>query len=257
MSFNLISTNIRFDNPDDGIHVWDNRKHILWKLCMEFSPQILCSQEGREPQLRDFAKLNGMQIVDTNRTWISERMYPTIYVDPKEIIVHRSGDIWLSETPSIVASKSFNSMFPRLFTWIEATTLVSGKNFFLANVHLDHLSEETRVAQVKVLIQEIEQLNDNDYPIILCGDFNSAPTDTVRKEIMNSALELQDPWLEHHKGEETSFHKFTGDYIEGSRIDWVLISKTIYSPFIDLERRHKDKIFPSDHYPVLCEIDLG
>ena len=71
MNFRIISTNIRFNTPNDKEHAWDGRKQILFNQINEFSPDLLGTQEGREPQLRDFEKgVSNLEMIDTNRNWI-------------------------------------------------------------------------------------------------------------------------------------------------------------------------------------------
>ena len=41
---------------------------------------------------------------------------------------------------------------------------------------------KTRDAQSKVLIEQITNINHDQYPIILMGDFNESPNENVRKK---------------------------------------------------------------------------
>jgi endonuclease/exonuclease/phosphatase family metal-dependent hydrolase len=246
----LISTNIRFDNPADGAHDWDGRKSCLIEKLLDFNPDIISSQEGRREQLFDFEKLLKFNMVRSHRKWIEERMYPTIY-SGRDIDIQSSGDIWLSETPDLAGSKSFDSAFPRLCTWIKASK--DKDNFLLVNVHLDHVKEETRVEQIKVLIQEINKIRE-DLPLIICGDFNSIPAGKVRELLISSSLDLYDPW---DKAELSSHHKFNGDTTIGDRIDWFLLSKKIKSTFIKFEQSCCAEIYPSDHFPLLIEVEFN
>src|SRR5690606_14260721 len=211
--------------PADGDNDWEKRREIWAQLIKDFDPIVLGTQEGREPQLRDAATLlPHLQMVEGHRQWITERMYPCFFYNPTKIQVLRSGDTWLSETPHIAGSKSFDSAFPRLCVWMEARLIESGKTFFMINTHLDHVREETRLCQAQVLSQTIKAENTNNYPIILCGDFNEAPAGKVRSHLIEQ-LDLSDPWFELGHHEETSHHKFCGFNEAGARIDWILTDK--------------------------------
>ena len=254
---NVISSNIRFDNPNDGEHQWKFRLPHLADLLNKKSPDILGTQEGWEPQLRELhSKLNDLEIIDSHRNWIADRMYPTIFLNSKKFNLLRSGDIWLSETPYTEASKSFNSAFPRLCTWCEAEYKENNKRVLIINVHLDHLETATRQQQIKVLIKEI-RAQSKEENVILMGDFNEAPNEEVRKILNNSELNLIDPWIEEELPEEPSHHSFKGKRDDGSRIDWILHSESFTSEKIKLLKDHFSGIYPSDHFPVFTQLTFN
>jgi endonuclease/exonuclease/phosphatase family metal-dependent hydrolase len=247
------SANIRFDNPADGEHDWNGRRKVLSRLLNNFNAHIFGTQEGREPQLKDLESLlPNHKLIDKNRDWITERMYPCIFVDPKRIDVIDSGDIWLSETPYEAGTKSFESAFPRLCTWIKAIHLETNTKFFYVNVHLDHILSSTRANQIQVLINETSKINNEKYPMLITGDFNESPFEDVREKI-NSQTNLYDPWMEKKLEEETSYHKFEGTNPDGSRIDWILVDKFFKTKSIKLEKSDLNGIYPSDHYFVFSE----
>lgn len=250
-NINVMSANIRFANEADGKNNWHFRKSFVADIINGESIHLLGTQEGREGQIKELCSLlPNLQLIETHRDWIEERMYPCIYFDNSKFKVRESGDIWLSETPSVLASKSFGSMFPRLCTYAFMEQIKDQKQFLFINSHLDHLQEEIRLKQVKVLIKEIEKLNIKKVPIILVGDFNSGPYQSVRRELNSSNLNLKDPWIEANKEEETSFHKFDGIDPTGEalRIDWTLIDQEIDFSYIEIIKESRKSLFPSDHF---------
>ncbi len=256
MLLKMISSNIRYDNPEDGKHSWENRWPLLLKIFHDFYPDILGTQEGREQQIKGLAQSLSLKLVDTHRLWIKERMYPCLFINEERVRVHFSGDIWLSETPSLSGSKSFNSSFPRLCTWMQITHLPSLMDYFVVNTHLDHILEETRIQQVKVLIREVHNINKDQLPIILLGDFNDSPNGKIHKTLLKD-LNLIDPWIEIGHPEGPSHHGFKGEKNEnenGDRIDWILIPRSFSIENIQLEKKSFENIFPSDHYPLLATV---
>ena len=149
---NIFTSNIRFENPADGKNDWPFRKGLLSNILNSYDAHIICSQEGRKSQLMDLNSLLNSNIVDSHRSYISERMYPSIFISD-DIKIDKSQDIWLSDTPNIAGSKSFNSMFPRLCTYIRFSYM--NKKFILVNTHLDHVKDTTRLEQIKVLVTEM------------------------------------------------------------------------------------------------------
>lgn len=256
MTLKVISFNIRFENPDDGDHNWNYRKPILAEIVNGYKPDLLGTQEGREPQLRDLEKsLDNLILEDSKRPWITVRMYPTIYYNPKSVEVVDSGDIWLSKEPDIPGSTSFDSAFPRLATWIKGKHLETNEMFLYVNVHLDHVKTETRQEQIRVLLEEIAKIKGN-LPVIISGDFNEGPSGGVGNLVKTSSLKLYDPWLKLGHSEEGTHHNFTGNAYGNERIDWFLLEDGIKCLQICLNKDEQDQVYPSDHFPVFCEIDL-
>jgi endonuclease/exonuclease/phosphatase family metal-dependent hydrolase len=249
----VITSNIRFDNPDDGPNQWDSRKEFLAQTLTSYGADIIATQEGREAQLKEFdSLLKKYSLCDGHRQWLRPRMYPCLFLG-EELEFKNSGDFWLSETPDVAGSKSFDSAFPRLCSW--AKLKKSNASFFVFDVHLDHTTDEIRLEQAKVLSNQIKIINEESLPIILMGDFNTCANSGVRKHLIES-LDLVDPWLINNKAEEPSFHMFKGSFPEGKRIDWVLISSCLSSTRIELIKDERDGLYLSDHYPVYCEISL-
>ena len=253
MQLKLLTSNIRFQNAQDGLHSWENRKPLLQNIINQFLPDVLATQEGRELQIKSLAEKLPLKLVDEHREWITDRMYPCLYANTDQIKVLKSGDIWLSDTPSIGGSVSFQSAFPRLCTWMIATHLRSLEDYLFINTHLDHILQSTRLSQIDVLISEIKKININNLPIILMGDFNESPKGIVRKKVIDE-FQLQDPWIECCHPEETTHHGFIGATATGDRIDWILIPKSFSVDEIILEKKSFNGVYPTDHFPVLATV---
>lgn len=250
----IITSNIRFANPGDGVHDWPYRLPLLTNIYQSFGPDILSTQEGRIGQLKELdEKLPELVLVDSHRSYIDERMYPCIFINPKTISVERSGDVWLSETPGVPGSFSFESAFPRLFTWAEVTVIESGLKLMIVNTHLDHILNSTRLKQAQVLISEVKKINQR--PLFIMGDFNESPLTEIQSEL-TGAFGLKDPWREKKFAEETSHHGFMGDKTsDGDRIDWILMPKSFECTDLHLEKRSfGNGVYPSDHYPMLATV---
>lgn len=255
MELSLISSNIRFDSPNDGPRSWAYRRNFLAKILLEYGPQIIGTQEGRIDQLQDLhSLLPDFLLLDQHRPWIKERMYPCLYIRREFFEVLDSGDTWLSETPDVVASKSFNSTFPRLMTWAKLQIKESTSKILVINTHLDHIEETTRIEQCQVLINQINRLWDKTSFLILLGDFNTSPYSEVMKLILNELPELQDSWKIQNKIEEASFHAFLGTVDYAQRIDWIMTDKRFEVLESHMDKRQEKGIYPSDHYPVITKV---
>jgi endonuclease/exonuclease/phosphatase family metal-dependent hydrolase len=256
MNLNLISCNIRFDNPADGTNAWTHRRDFLAETLLKTSPDIIATQEGRYDQLKDFETLiKDYDLIDFHRSWIKERMYPTLFVRKHMFEMLKSEDLWLSETPEVAGSRSFESAFPRLMTYLKLQPKNSKKNFFIVNTHLDHIKAETRLSQAEVLATQIKRMNPEKSSIILMGDFNDSPESAVRNKI-TSELDLVDAWKVFNQKEETSHHGFDGTAANGSRSDWILLDRKIKTTECHTIKDSRDGKYPSDHFPIFCQIKI-
>lgn len=255
MDLCLISSNIRFDNPADGANSWPLRRSLLTSILLAHKPDIIATQEGRFEQLKEFeVLLKDYEIVDKHRSWIKERMYPTLYVKKGIFEVLRSEDLWLSETPDVAGSLSFGSAFPRLMTWMKVQPKNSKVNFLVVNTHLDHIRKETRAEQIRVLTKEIKRIKEPLSMLIVMGDFNDSPDSDTRKALMDEFPELLDAWKLFHQHEETSHHTFNGLCPDGSRIDWILVQDQVQVLNCEMDKSQSEGRYPSDHFPVVCQI---
>ncbi len=247
----LITSNIRFDNPDDENDAWKFRKEFLAKELLKYMPDLVATQEGRKEQLEELETLlPNLTLSDKNREWLAPRMYPSNFTS---LEVLDSGDIWLSETPKVAGSKIDSSMFPRLMSWVKC----SHRNsiVFIFNVHLDHSSSIARLEQCRILTDQIKKINIELNPMVLLGDFNSSPMGQVYEHICTE-LNLIDPWITACKEEETTYHKFRGEFKDGKRIDWLLHSNHFELNKIELIKSNEEGRYPSDHFPLFCDIIL-
>lgn len=257
MKLCLISSNIRFDNPKDGVNAWPHRRLALAQLLLSHRPDIIATQEGRFEQLKDFeGLLEDYEIIDQHRSWIKERMYPSLFIKKDVFEYIKSEDLWLSETPDIAGSMSFESTFPRLMTWMTVQPKNSKVNLLIVNTHLDHVKKETRASQVRVLAEEIIRRWDRKSILVIMGDFNDSPESDVRKILIKEFPDLQDCWKLFNSIEETSHHAFNGECQNGSRIDWVLIDRQAQIESCRMDKTKLEGQYPSDHFPIICHINL-
>jgi endonuclease/exonuclease/phosphatase family metal-dependent hydrolase len=183
-------------------------------------------------------------------------MYPSIFIRKGKFEYLTSGDLWLSETPEVAGSRSFDSTFPRLMTWARLQLKNSEQTFLVVNTHLDHIKSETRQGQIRVLIQEIKRIQSPNTPLLILGDFNESPDGEVRKILIQEFRSLKDAWREHHQTEETSHHSFSGEVQNGARIDWVLVDQRLTVESCLMDKSTRGGAYPSDHFPIICQIRL-
>lgn len=257
MELTLISCNIRFNNPADGANSWPHRRDFLVKTLLSHFPDVIATQEGRYDQLKELEDhLKDYILIDHHRSWIKERMYPTLFLKKDKFEFLKSEDLWLSETPQVAGSRSFESTFPRLMTWATVQPKGMKKNILLVNAHLDHLKRETREKQAEVLAHEIIRIRQNQQVLAMLGDYNDSPDSSVQKILFDNFPGMIDAWKMFNPIEETSHHGFKGVMPGGARIDWILVQGDSKILDCKMDKASSHGLWPSDHFPIVCKISV-
>ncbi|CAF4308474.1 unnamed protein product, partial [Rotaria sordida] len=132
------------------------------------------------------------------------------------------------------------------------------KEIYYFNTHFDHEGRIARQQSARLILARIEQIAGPSTPTILTGDFNSGPeSDAYRTIIANT--NIQDAKLSTespHSGPHGTWCTFDVKHGIGDRIDYIFITS---SHFKVLKHAHlsdsENKVYPSDHLPVLAELD--
>ena len=213
-SLSVVSSNIRYDDPNDGPQSWQHRKAFLGQRLRDLSAHLLATQEGKEEQIRELAEeLPHLTLIEQHRHWNPELMYPCLFYDQRKLVLSESGDIWLSRSPLEPGSRSFGSEFARLCTWA-----IFRPDLLVINVHLDNARFDTREQQIRVLLKEAQTLRLGKGSTLLMGDFNEAPDGPVRRTIEELWPHLRDPWQQLGLQEDSSHHCFGREIDYGSRV---------------------------------------
>lgn len=267
MTCNIRITGLEADAPYPE-RVWENRRDLCVKTILSRRPDIVCLQE----------------VIYDSYDYLKQKMrgydsygFAGPEMDPytegyhfigKNVIFYRkdryefvsAGCYWLSETPLIGGSCSWNTMRARHCNWVRLKDKRSGKELRVVDVHLDHKSDEARREQIRMVLDECAQYA-ADFPQILCGDFNagieSAPVQYIR---------TVDGWSEmyetvHGPGEAgTTAHAFKGDAYKPKhaphRIDFIFYRGGIEVDEAEIVRDRVGDMYPSDHYFLFSRFTL-
>jgi len=162
------------------------------------------------------------------------------------------GTFWLSETPEVVASISWDSSLPRIVSWVRLRIKSSGKEIVFANTHFDHLGGVAREESAMLIRARIPKIA-GDTPFVITGDFNCADGSAPHLALVGDDGKFVDTF--RHLNPEVVPEKegtFTGfkESDDGRRIDWVVCSPEFEVKAAAIDRFRKEKRLPSDHYPV-------
>ena len=269
----ILSCNIRVALPEDeekGLG-WSTRKELCAKIIRAQKPDIICLQEVLNVQVEDMRRFFtefvsfGFEGPDMDR-------YPegyhgiaknVILFSKKRYELVSQGCYWLSETPHLAGTMSWGTARARHANWLRLKERASGKEFRVVNIHLDHISQSAREAQMKMIAEEAAQYP-GDFPQLLAGDFNTGAANRVlemtREAGWNDSYTTvhgnADPGFTYHafKGPEYT-GKTQGDQ-ENSRIDFILMRGKLSTSGAQIIRDSEKGRFPSDHYFVSAEIRM-
>jgi endonuclease/exonuclease/phosphatase family metal-dependent hydrolase len=249
----LLTFNLRFANPQDGRNYWDYRKEIVVDTIFAVNPDLVGTQEGTVPMLEFLTEhLQGFLPLTAHREVDPTCQYPTIFYR-QGLQVQDSGEFWLSKTPTVHRSISWDSAFPRMVTY--GLFQEPGRDlwFYFINTHLDHISSLARLHGAR-LIREFFQ--DKNPPQILVGDFNEPPDDPVFQELTGPGHRFQDTWraLNPQGPEPPTQHNFDGNP-RGHRIDWILVTPPFQVTKVEIVGYNHSGRYPSDHFPYVAEVD--
>jgi endonuclease/exonuclease/phosphatase family metal-dependent hydrolase len=253
----IMTYNIRLDVASDGENAWPNRKDYFTSQIQFYSPDIFGVQEALPNQVMDiasvFPKYNKFGI---GREEGGTGEACTIYYKKDRFKVQDSNTFWLSETPNVV-SRGWDAACNRVCTYGLFTDLKTKKRFWVFNLHLDHMGEEARVKGVQLVLSKIAAINNKKFPVFLMGDFNSEPGTKQIAEIKKVMEDTRDVSKEKPFGPSGTFNGFKYDQPVTLLIDYIFVSK---NSGLKIEKHavlsdSKDLKYPSDHLPVLIEID--
>lgn len=186
---------------------------------------------------------------------------------------------WVHRAPLNVATIKRYAPDVRALTWARLRVLQDGREFVQLNTHLDHIGERARVESVRLLLRQLPDLRGADLPVVLTGDFTCNPwspsyriyVETTFTDVsyhLLRAFGFADTFLA--VGGEDSVASFTFHGFEGARywaarhhmagrIDWILTldgARPVQALNYLMARDQEPPVFPSDHYPVVADIDL-
>ncbi|MGD9931679.1 MAG: endonuclease/exonuclease/phosphatase family protein [Mangrovibacterium sp.] len=257
LDIKVISYNIRFNNPDDGVNAWPNRKDEVVKLLRFHEAGIFGLQEALLGQINDIAAwMPGFDWVGVGRDdGINRGEFSPIFYNSKRYQLKEHGWFWLSETPT-VPSKSWDAALPRICTYVLLEDYETRKNFWVFNTHFDHVGEKARKEAAKLILKKIQDLNNDKLPVILTGDFNATPDDdpinVIERRMNDSKKESQTPPY----GPDGTFNGFDFNSPLENRIDFIFVNRKVIVKKYAVLSDSNNQRYPSDHLPVFTELSF-
>lgn len=261
-SLRMMTYNIRFDNPADGVHAWPNRKELVASVIRFHKADIIGVQEALEHQIQDLMELlPGYDWVGVGRNEDGGGEFSAILYRSSVIAVKEAQTFWLSESPDEPGSKSWDSSLPRIATWAHFVTSSDGRELFVLNTHFDHRGEQARLESARLLKEQVSKLA-NGLPVIVMGDLNATseqpPLVLLSDTPLSDGRSLHDGFKhsnQPHHGPASTWTGFTK--IEADRrIDYIFASEDLPIHYHAILTDKLENRYPSDHLPVLVEVEL-
>ena len=262
-SLRMMTYNIRFDNPADGVHAWPNRKELVASVIRFHKADIIGVQEALEYQIQDLMELlPGYDWVGVGRNEDGGGEFSAILYRSSVVAVKAAQTFWLSESPDEPGSKSWDSSLPRIATWAHFVTSSDGRELFVLNTHFDHRGEQARLESARLLKEQVSKLA-NGLPVIVMGDLNATPEQPPLVLLSDTPLSdgrsLRDGFVHSivpHHGPASTWTGFTK--IEADRrIDYIFASEDLPIHYHAILTDKLEDRYPSDHLPVLVEVKLN
>lgn len=259
---NVMSFNIRYDNPGDLSNNWQYRKDRVANAIKFYNADIVGTQEVLKNQFDDLKeRLPEYTVIGVGREdGKEEGEYNALIFKKNRFNVVESGTFWLSETPDVEGSQGWDGACKRIATWARLLDVATGKSFLALNTHLDHVGRVARQEGVNLIFKKATELSKGD-PIIVTGDFNSTPDSDVVKHITNPSdanhLTNSKELAKVVYGPDWSFHDF-GEipYNQRPLLDYVFIRGDIDVDRYGVLAETENEQFLSDHAPVLVTLNL-
>jgi endonuclease/exonuclease/phosphatase family metal-dependent hydrolase len=258
----VISFNVRYNNPNDGINAWPNRKSMVSDFVRSINPDIMGLQELTHQQFLDVA---GM-FPEYSRSGVGrddgkhEGEYAAILFKMDRFNLLEESTFWLSESPEDTGSISWGAHLPRIASWVRLEVKKTKHNFFVFNTHYSHISDSARMNSSKLILEKIEEIA-GGFPVVLTGDFNF-PAGTEGYSIItngtNEVSGLADAQFKSntpHFGGEATFNGF-GKVKNGKKIDFIFVNPEIRVLQHGIYPIHDGDLYISDHYPVFTELEF-
>jgi endonuclease/exonuclease/phosphatase family metal-dependent hydrolase len=257
-SIKVATYNIRVDIPSDTANSWDRRKEALVDLLQFYRPDILGIQEGLNHQIQYIRDgISNYEFAGGGRTdgkTLGE--YSCIFYNTGRFEKISDSTFWLSATPE-KNSRGWDAAYDRICTCTLLQDKLTQKYIWVFNTHLDNVGVQARMKGTELILERIRLAGKKDYPVLFMGDMNSGENDPPVQKIKKTLSDSKTASETKPYGPTGTFNGFNSMSLLNERIDFIFISpdKVNVRKYIVVDDRFGTK-YPSDHLPVIVDIDL-
>jgi endonuclease/exonuclease/phosphatase family metal-dependent hydrolase len=257
---NVMSFNIRLNTASDSLNAWPYRKDKAAAQIKFHEVHILGVQEALYDQMLDLQeRLPQFKYVGVGRDdGKTKGEFSAIFYDTTRLKVLESSTFWLSETPEVPGSKSWDAAITRVASWAKFQDIKTKKIFFHFNTHFDHRGAEARLKSAELILVQIKKIA-GSAPVVFTGDFNARPQDAPIKTILGTSgadqffhgsMISEKP----HYGPTGTFNAFQSKETGPDPIDFIFVKKGIRVLQYAVFSQTWGGRFSSDHFPVFATV---
>lgn len=262
-SLNVMTWNIRYNNPNDGVNAWPHRKDWVAEIIVGNKVDVAGFQEVLVGQLDDLkSRLPLMDAYGVGRDDGKDagEFSPIFFRKDRFELLDKS-TFWLSPTPDQVASKGWDAALPRIASWVKLKERRTEAVFYVLNTHFDHRGEKARTESAALIRKQVQERL-ADHPVIFTGDLNTTPDSPPYNTLVQTAKvgssELRDTYThsaQKPEGPDSTWNGFK-EIEPNRRIDFVFVTPSIKVLRLQILTDQRNNLFPSDHLPVVTQLEL-
>ncbi len=259
LQLNLMTFNVRNDNPEDSLNNWKYRKDFAASMIRFYDIDVLGTQEVLNNQLNDLLSAlpqytyAGVGRLDGKKAG----EYSAIFYKKDKFDLLDSGNFWLSENPSAAGVKGWDAACERIVTWVILKEKKTEKKFAFINTHFDHVGKIARRESAKLLLSRVDEIA-KGLPLFVSGDFNSTPQSEVvtmltDKKRTNHLIDSRSiaPFI---YGPAWTNHSFGKDPMDKRQIiDYIFVNNKVKVEAEAVIAERLNNLYLSDHNPVLLK----
>ncbi len=263
----VLTCNIRVDLEEDAAKGlgWKDRREACLAVIKNQKADLIGFQEVLKGQFLDLKEnlkdyfafgFDGPEMDAFKEGYHGIAKNPILF-SKKRFELLAASAYWLSETPLKAGSLSWGSARARNAVFVRLLDKKTNKEIRLTNLHLDHVSNEAKEGQIKVVLEEAAQYQ-SDFPQILTGDFNVGMDSKVYQDVI--AAGWKDSYVQV-KGNETpkgTTHGFKGNdpnRKKSKKIDFIFLNGPLKAIDTSIIKDSFKGVLPSDHYFVSAVLE--
>ena len=241
------------------------RRERAIRVVRDYIPDVLGVQEARHLQVKDLhAALPEYDFYGIGRDdGKTAGEFSGIFYKKDRFTRVEAGSFWLSATPEKPGTTFYAApdAVPRIASWVRLVDKHSSREFFVLNMHWDHIDVPARRQSARLVRDRLVELAEG-LPAIVMGDLNAQEQSPEVAELRGGrgaiGRQLADSYrtvYPEREAEESTFNHWRGTQ-EGSRIDFILHTDDFTPLEAAIVRTAYDGRWPSDHYPVTATLRL-
>ncbi|QLH80651.1 endonuclease/exonuclease/phosphatase family protein [Halosimplex pelagicum] len=265
----VLTYNVRRDVADDGEFDWAGRGDAVASTIRFHRPELVGLQEPLAHQYADLRDaLPEFEWIGRSRNADEDEgeFCPVGYRRDRFERLD-AGTFWLSPTPDDPGSVGWDAAYPRIAAWVRLRDRDGGGTVLYCNTHLDHEGARARVEGARVLRERARALREGDEPVVVGGDFNCVAGDEPYRVLADGSDDREgepgefplvdareaSPYPPH--GPDTTRTDFE-ELLPDRQIDHFFVADTAVDGYGVAADAVGDGWFPSDHLPVVVDLDL-